>query len=168
MKNEPMTRRAPRAAPPLWAWAVAATLATATVVGCSDTSRQNAEETARSAVSAAEDDIRSAVTDVVDNADEAARNAGELAARNFASIQGEEEFDAAGHPIADNLTCTAEVQESMTEIAIECSGTTEDGGAAELTGTTSELPGASVTELKGSFTGTVDGAEVFSTDQLGG
>ena len=37
-----------------------------------------------------------------------------------------------------------------------------------MTGTTDELPGASVTELEGAFTGTVDGTEAFSTDTLGG
>ena len=43
-----------------------------------------------------------------------------------------------------------------------------DGAVAEMTGTTSELPGASITELDGDFVGTVDGAEVFRTERLGG
>ena len=42
------------------------------------------------------------------------------------------------------------------------------GGAAVLTGTTNELPGASVVSLNGQFTGTVDGATVFTTQRLGG
>jgi hypothetical protein len=148
---------------------VAAALAVAVpIAGCSDDSRQNVEDNVRSAVSDAEASARSVATDVADFADETARSAVELAARNLASIQGKQQFETAGHPLAGNLTCTAEVQESMTEIDIDCTGTTEDGAAAELTGSTSELPGASVTELKGTFTGTVDGDEVFSTGQLGG
>ena len=51
---------------------------------------------------------------------------------------------------------------------IDCTGTTADGGAAALTGTTTEVPGASVTSLEGDFAGTVDGAEVFTTQTLGG
>ena len=39
---------------------------------------------------------------------------------------------------------------------------------AELTGETAELPGESIVELEGTFTGTVDGGEVFSTEVLGG
>jgi hypothetical protein len=147
--------------------------------GCTDEARQDVGDDLRSAVSEAEGDVRSAatevegqvrsvVTDVVDFADETARDAVETAARNLASVQGGQAFESAGYPISGNLACTADVAESLTEITVDCSGTTEDGGAAELTGSTSELPGASVTELEGTFTGTVDGEEVFSTDQLGG
>ena len=53
-------------------------------------------------------------------------------------------------------------------MAVNCTGTTKDGKAVKLSGTTSELPGASVTELEGSFTGTVDGQQVFTTQELGG
>ena len=93
-----------------------------------------------------------------------------MAVRNFARVQAEEQFNAAGHEIDDDgLTCTAAIGEGGRDsVDVTCTGTTVDGGEAELTGTTSELPGASITELKGSFTATVDGEEVFETDQLGG
>ena len=97
-------------------------------------------------------------------------DATETVLRNFAALQGAEQFNAAGYEIDDDgLACTAEVGDGGLEsIEVECEGTTVDGGEAVLRGTTSELPGASITELKGNFTATVDGAEVFETDQLGG
>jgi hypothetical protein len=113
------------------------------------------------------DDSRDAI---LDDANEALDDATEAAVRNFARLQAEEQFNAAGHEIdEDGLTCTAAIGDGGREaVEVECTGTTVDGGEAVLTGTTSELPGASITELKGSFTATVDGDEVFETDQLGG
>ncbi len=58
--------------------------------------------------------------------------------------------------------------DGVDQIDISCTGTTQDGGAAELTGHTNEIPGASVVTLDGEFTGTVDGEEVFTTQRLGG
>lgn len=98
-------------------------------------------------------------------------DATELAVRNVAALQGAEQFNHAGHEIdEDGLTCTAEVAKGggLDEVDVNCTGTTEAGGEAVLSGTTSELPGASITELKGTFTATVDGETVFETDQLGG
>ena len=97
-------------------------------------------------------------------------DATELAVRNFAALQGAEQFNHAGYEIdEDGLTCTAEVGKGgLDQVIVRCTGTTKDGGEAVLTGTTSELPGASITELKGSFSATVDGDVVFETDQLGG
>jgi hypothetical protein len=113
------------------------------------------------------DDSRSAI---VDDANDVLDDATELAVRNFARLQAEEQFNAAGHEIdEDGLTCTAAIGEGGRDsVDVTCTGTTVDGGDAALTGTTNELPGASITELKGSFTATVDGEEVFETDQLGG
>ena len=103
------------------------------------------------------------------DAEEALDDATETAVRVFASAQAKEQFNNAGHEIDGDLDCTAVVGEGgLDSVTIECTGTTVDGGEAALTGTTSELPGASITELKGSFTATVDGADVFETDQLGG
>jgi hypothetical protein len=138
------------------------------LIGCSDSTRQDVEDEVRSVASDVEEEARTAVSEVADLADETARNAVELAARNFASAQGAEAFDAAGYPIDGDLSCTAEVEDGLTEITISCTGTTDDGGEAELSGSTSELPGASITELEGTFTGTVEGDEVFSTENLGG
>ncbi|MGH9136270.1 MAG: hypothetical protein ACRD0G_04380 [Acidimicrobiales bacterium] len=104
-----------------------------------------------------------------DARDEALSDAAELAVRNFAAWQGAEQFEAAGHDIDGNLSCTATVGDGDVEaVEITCTGTTADGGEARLTGVTSELPGASITELKGEFTATVDGEEVFTTGELGG
>jgi hypothetical protein len=97
-------------------------------------------------------------------------DATEVAVRNFAALQGAEQLDHEGYPIDDEgLACTADVGDGGLEsVEIECTGTTDEGADVVLTGITSELPGASITELKGTFTATVDGAEIFETDQLGG
>ena len=98
-------------------------------------------------------------------------DATELGVRNLAALQGAEQFNNAGHEIDDDgLTCTAEVAKGggLDHVDVNCTGTTEAGGEAVLSGTTSEIPGASVTELKGTFTATVEGETVFETDQLGG
>src|SRR3990170_4967209 len=82
---------------------------------------------------ACSDEDREDVSDVV-----------ETAARNIAAEQGEEQFSDAGHPLDDEgLTCEATAADGAEAVDISCTGTTEDGAAAELTGTTSELPGAS-------------------------
>jgi hypothetical protein len=102
--------------------------------------------------------------------DEVLDDATELAVRNFAALQGAEHFDSAGHEIDDDgLSCRATITEGgRTAVRVECTGTTTDGGEARLTGITSELPGASITELEGDWTATVDGQEFFTTDELGG
>ncbi len=94
----------------------------------------------------------------------------ELAVRNFAALQGSEQFNAAGYEIDDDgLSCTATVGEGgRTAVEVECTGTTVDGDDAVLTGVTSEIPGASITELEGDWTATVNGEQVFTTDELGG
>lgn len=104
-----------------------------------------------------------------DSRSELLDDATETAVRNFAALQGAEQFEAAGHDLDGGLTCTADVGDRRLEdVVVECTGTTVDGREAALSGTTAELPGASITELKGSFTATVDGEAVFETDQLGG
>ena len=113
-------------------------------------------------------DLATAVTEVGDAVGETANDAAEIAARNIATQQGEEQFVNAGFPLNGPLECTAEVTDGIDEIVIGCNGVTADGGVAILTGTTDEIPGASVVSLSGSFVGTVDGREVFNTGQLGG
>lgn len=113
-------------------------------------------------------DVESAVTEVGEVVDEASDDAGEAVVRNIATQQGEEQFANAGHPLDGPLTCEATVQDDVAAIDVSCTGTTQAGGTAALTGTTSELPGASVVSLEGTFTGTVDGQEVFTTERLGG
>lgn len=94
----------------------------------------------------------------------------ETAVRNFVALQGAEQLNAAGYGIDGvGLTCTAEVAGGgLDGVDVECTGATAKGADVVLRGTTSELPGASITELKGSFTATVDGVEVLQTGELGG
>ena len=106
--------------------------------------------------------------DVGDAVDEASSDAVEATARNIASAQGEDEFSAADIDIEGDLTCEATADEAADAVEISCSGTSTDGQDLALEGTTDEIPGASVTELEGSFVGTADGDEVFSVDTLGG
>lgn len=113
-------------------------------------------------------DLQTAVTAVGDAAGDVTDDAAEVLARNIATQQGEEQFNNAGHTLDGPLTCTSSVTDGADSIAIECTGTTQAGGAAVLTGATSEIPGASVVSLEGEFTGTVDGQEVFTTEDLGG
>jgi hypothetical protein len=112
--------------------------------------------------------LESAATDVANAAGDVANAAAESLARNIATQQGEEQFKNAGQELAGPLTCTAKVQSGVAKLDINCTGTTKGGGAAVLTGTTNELPGASVVSLNGQFTGTVDGTTVFTTQRLGG
>ena len=135
----------------------AAVAAVLMIAGCSEDTQD-----------AVESDLESAVTEVGDAVGEAADDAGEALARNIATQQGEEQFNNAGHELDGPLTCEATVQDGVAQIDISCTGTTQDGGAAALTGTTNEIPGASVVTLDGEFTGTVDGEEVFTTERLGG
>ena len=60
------------------------------------------------------------------------------------------------------------MQDGVKKVAITCAGRTKSGGVAALTGTTDEIPGASVVSLTGQFAGTVDGKQVFATQRLGG
>ena len=138
----------------IYAVTVAAALA---VAGCSSDERASIST-----------DLQTAASDVADAAGELADDAAETLARNIATQQGEEQFTNAGHPLEGPLTCEATVQDDVSAIDISCTGTTQAGGAAELTGSTSEIPGASVVALDGDFTGTVDGETVFTTQSLGG
>jgi outer membrane murein-binding lipoprotein Lpp len=134
--------------------AVAAALA---VAGCSSDDRASIAT-----------DLQTAASDVANAAGDVANNAAEALARNIATQQGEEQFKNAGHELDGPLTCDAAVKEDVSKIDINCTGTTKDGGAAALTGSTNEIPGASVVSLDGDFTGTVDGTSVFTTQSLGG
>jgi hypothetical protein len=139
------------------------------IAACSDDDTDDLGETAESALENLEESARSAASEVEEAVDEAATDAAELVVRNLAAEQGEQQFEDAGFPLDDQgLACEATVADGLDAVEVSCTGTTQDGGSAEMTGSTDELPGASVTELEGSFTGTVDGTEAFSTDTLGG
>ena len=115
-----------------------------------------------------DDGVDDAAEDVGDAVDEASNDAIEAAARNIASAQGEDEFSDAGIDLEGDLSCEANADEGADAVDISCTGTSTDGQDLALDGTTDEIPGASVTELEGTFVGTADGEEVFSVDTLGG
>jgi hypothetical protein len=132
-------------------------LAAVSIAGCSSSTRSSVET-----------NVRSIVTDVSVAADQAGNAAAETVARNIAASQGADEFKKAGAELNGSLTCTAKVQDGVSKVDVNCTGTTKTSGAAVLTGTTDEIPGASVTSLRGQFVGTVDGKQMFSTQTLGG
>lgn len=151
-----------------------ALLAAGLVLGvgaCSDDAEDAANDLQDEAESAAEDlqeDAEDAVTSASEAIDEGAADAAEAAVRTLAARHGADEFEQAGHAIDGELECEADTADGEDAVEVTCTGTTTDGDEAELTGTTSELPGASATELEGDFTGTVAGEEVFSVPNLGG
>ena len=100
--------------------------------------------------------------------DEASNDAIEVAARNIASAQGEDQFSDVGIGVEGDLACQATADEAADAVDISCTGTSTDGQDLAVDGTTDEIPGASVTELEGTFVGTADGDEVFSVNTLGG
>jgi hypothetical protein len=127
------------------------------------------EAAARTAVTEAEEAVDEAATEAEEAVDEAATDAVETAVRNLVAEQGEEQFTDAGYPLNDEgLSCDATASDGVDSVSVQCTGTTEAGAPAELTGETAEFPGESIVEVVGTFTGTVDGSEVFSTDVLGG
>ena len=149
----------------------AASLAAFAVVGvaaCSDSDREQLGETIDSVVDDVQDAADSLVSTVQQGAADAVNDTAEAAVRNLAAQFGKDAFDSADQPIEGDLTCEATVTQDAAHVDVTCTGTTAQGGAAELTGQTSELPGANVNALTGEFAGTGDGAEVFAGDTLGG
>ena len=116
----------------------------------------------------ADDAVEDAAQDVGDAAGEAGNDAAETIARNLASAQGADEFDAVDIDVDGDLTCEANMTEEASAVEIVCTGTSTDGQELALQGVTDEIPGESVTELEGNFIGTADGEEVFAVDTLGG
>lgn len=145
------------------------------VVACSDDTQDDAQDLLDSAREDAEtvaSDVSEAAGDAADNAgdaiDDATQNAAEAAARNLASAQGEDEFSSNGVDVEGDLECEATSNGDNSAVDVSCTGTSTDGRELSLEGTTSEMPGASITELEGTFTGTADGEEIFSVETLGG
>ena len=142
----------------------AVSVVTLVVAACSD---DDMGDTASSVLDDAQDAAGSVADQARDAAGDVAADAAETAVRNVAASAGANEFEKAGSPIDGELTCETDASGGADAIKVTCSGSTTSGGAAEMTGTTSEVPGASVTEIKGEFVGTVDGAESFRADHLG-
>ena len=143
-------------------------IASLAVAGCSSDTQDSVTSDVESAITEVSSAVDDAVTEVSQAVESGTQDAAEAAVRNIATQQGEEQFTNAGHALDGPLECETVTTDGVDSIEVSCTGTTEEGGAAELTGTTNEIPGASVSELEGEFTGTVDGEEVFSTQTLGG
>lgn len=148
---------------------ITALLAAVTLVAgaCADDDVDDVTDDVDGALEDIEEGVEDVTGEVADAIEEVGEDTVELAARNLASTHAADEFADAGHPIDGGLTCTADATDDLTAVDIECTGATEDGGVASMTGTTTELPGESVTELEGDFVGFVDTEEIFRTDALG-
>ena len=69
-------------------------------------------------------DVQSAASDVQNAADDALNNAAEVVVRNLATQQGEEQFQNAGHTLEGPLTCEAKVEDGVSKVDVNCTGTT--------------------------------------------
>lgn len=142
-----------------------------TIENTGDDARDTADDATDDASDTADDASDTGgglVDDVGDAIDGAAQSAVETAARNMAAMQGKDEFSSNGVEVDGDLDCEADADDDKGAVEITCTGTGTEGQGLTLEGTTSEMPGASLTELEGEFTGTADGDEVFSVDTLGG
>jgi len=97
------------------------------------------------------------------NGEQQVADVDEVLARTAASVQGQAALVKAGVDITAPLSCTSEQVEGG--VSVNCSGTSLDGMAVTLTGTATSLPGGSA--VKGSFTATVNGQQILTTDCLG-
>ena len=104
-------------------------------MACSDEDRDSLEDTADSVAEDVEEASRTAASEVEEAVDEAATDAAELVARNIAAQQGEQQFEEAGFPLDDEgLACEASVGDGLESVEVTCTGTTQDGAAAQMTG----------------------------------
>jgi hypothetical protein len=84
-------------------------------------------------------------------------------ARNAVAVGMKEEFHARHHSLRGLPTCrSTSVAGSTTKVNVSCTGTTTTGQRATLTGQTS---GAN--EVHGTFTGSLDGAQLFTDTCMG-
>jgi hypothetical protein len=112
-------------------------------------------------------DLETIVTDAAADAEDLAVEALEVAASNAAVQLAPRHFADAGHPISGDLSCSANAAGTLESVDIDCTGTTEAGDQARLTGTMDQLPDEVILAIDGQFTGTVDGQQVFETNRLG-
>lgn len=90
---------------------------------------------------------------------------GDVAAEGL-QVAAAEAFASAGFPIQDQLDCEVEgVGES--DVSADCTGTTEQGADVAFTGSYDTGDTDFTDGVQGTFTGSVEGTEVFSTDCLG-
>ena len=84
-------------------------------------------------------------------------------ARNAVAVGMKKEFSDHDHSLKGLPTCTTNpVAGSNTKVNVACTATTDDGGKASLIGRTD---GAN--EVRGTFTGYVDGTKIFTVDCIG-
>ncbi len=84
-------------------------------------------------------------------------------ARNAVAVGMKKEFGDHDHSLKDLPTCTTTpVNGSNTKVDVTCKATTDNGEKASLTGRTE---GAN--EVRGTFTGFVDGTKIFTVDCIG-
>jgi hypothetical protein len=84
-------------------------------------------------------------------------------ARNAVAVGMKEEFHARDHSLRGLPTCrSTSVPGSTTKVNVSCTGTTTTGQQAKVTGQTS---GAN--EVRGNFTGYLDGAQIFTDTCMG-
>ncbi|MFZ0323955.1 MAG: hypothetical protein WAN48_07470 [Actinomycetes bacterium] len=87
----------------------------------------------------------------------------EVLARTIASVQGQAALAKVGVEVSGPLSCTS--AQADAGVTISCTGTSLNGQAVALTGTATTIPGGNT--AKGSFTATVDGQQVLTTECLG-
>ena len=93
-------------------------------------------------------------------------NSIEAAARLIAAGGSKEAFEHEGIVVAGDLQCTAISGVGVSDISVECTGTSTEGEDLAVEGTLQAEAGAGGT-AQGSFVGTADGKEVFSEDCFG-
>jgi hypothetical protein len=92
-----------------------------------------------------------------------AKALGEFAIRNAAAEEAASQFKDAGYPIEGNLTCTATINNQG--VGVQCSGKTTRGEAVSALGV--GVKANHDTALKGSWTGLVNGRQVFHETCIG-
>jgi hypothetical protein len=85
----------------------------------------------------------------------------EAVARNTVATAGTKQFHDSGHSLKGLLKCTTK-SKTTTTVTVACTGTTDKNEPAALLGST-----ADATQIKGTFVGTVNGRQVFTTNCLG-
>jgi hypothetical protein len=89
------------------------------------------------------------------------RSINETLARNTVAVAGAKEFRDHDHPLDGLLDCRTKSR-TETKVTVACTGTSKKDEPVALLGATSDAR-----QVEGTFTGTVAGAKVFTTDCLG-
>jgi hypothetical protein len=91
------------------------------------------------------------------------KDVSQTVARNAVAVGMKKEFSDHGHPVKGVPTCrSTSVKGSNTKVDLTCTATTNKGERASLIGSTS---GAN--EVRGTFTGSIDDAKIFTVTCIG-